>query len=98
MASSPPIVLSFAASDPTSGAGSQADALTIASLGGHPLTVITALTAQDTRGVEAMQAVEPEWVERQTRRLLADLPVAAFKLGVLGSEANGRVIGAILQA
>src|SRR2546429_7737550 len=50
-AMSPPIVLTFAASDPTGGAGVQADLLTIGALGGHGLSVITALTAQDTSGV-----------------------------------------------
>ena len=98
MSSSPPIVLSFAASDPTGGAGLQADILTIASLGCHPASVVTALTAQDTRGVESVLAIEPTWVERQAERLLADLPVAAFKLGVLGSTQNARAIARILAA
>ncbi|HEV7477572.1 MAG TPA: bifunctional hydroxymethylpyrimidine kinase/phosphomethylpyrimidine kinase, partial [Burkholderiales bacterium] len=47
----PPMVLTFAASDPTGGAGVQADLLTIAALGCHPLSVVTALTVQDTHGV-----------------------------------------------
>ena len=96
MSSSPPVVLSFAASDPTGGAGLQADSLTIASLGCHPASVVTALTAQDTHGVEALLAIDPAWVERQAERLLADVPVAAFKLGVLGSAANARVVARIL--
>ncbi|MEJ0048846.1 MAG: bifunctional hydroxymethylpyrimidine kinase/phosphomethylpyrimidine kinase [Rhodospirillales bacterium] len=50
----PPVVMSFAASDPTGGAGMQADLLTFASMGCHPLTVITAITVQDTAGVEDM--------------------------------------------
>ena len=54
MSSPLPAVLAFSASDPTGGAGMQADLLTIASLGCHPLSVLTALTAQDTRGVEAL--------------------------------------------
>src|SRR5262245_49006914 len=98
MSSPPPIVLSFAASDPTGGAGLQADVLTIASLGCHPASVLTALTAQDTRGVESVLAVDAAWVERQAERLLADLPVAAFKLGVLGSADNARAIARILGA
>lgn len=96
MSSSPPMVLAFAASDPTGGAGLQADLLTIASLGCHPLSVLTGLTVQDTRGVESLLAVEPEWVERQARRVLEDIPVTAFKLGVLGSARNAEVIAAIL--
>jgi len=98
MSSSPPVVLSFAASDPTGGAGLQADLLTIASLGCHPLSVLTGLTVQDTRGVESMLAIEPMLVERQARHVLQDIPVAAFKLGVLGSAGNARIIAAILSA
>lgn len=97
MNASPPIVLSFAASDPTGGAGLQADLLTLASMGCHPLTVITALTVQDTRGVENMLAMEPEWVSDQARLLLEDMPVAAFKLGALGSYQNIEAIAEILS-
>src|SRR3990172_7944367 len=96
MPSSPPIVLAFAASDPTGGAGLLAALLTLASLGCHPLSVLTGLTVQDTRGVESLLAIEPAWVAGQARRLLEDVPVAAFKLGVLGSAANARVIATIL--
>lgn len=98
MSSTPPIVLAFSASDPTGGAGLQADLLSIAGLGCHPLSVVTGLTVQDTRGVESLLAIEPEWVERQARRVLDDIPVAAFKLGVLGSARNAEVIAAILAA
>src|SRR6185436_3578267 len=96
MSSSLPVVLTFAASDPTGGAGLQADLLTLASLGCHPLSVVTGLTVQDTRGVESMLAIEPALVERQARHLLEDIPVAAFKIGVVGSAGNARVIAAIL--
>jgi len=96
MPSCPPVVLTFAASDPTGGAGAQADLLTLASLGCHPLSVLTALTAQDTRGVEALLALDPEWIARQARCVLADIPVAAFKLGVLGSARNAGAVAAIL--
>ena len=75
----PPMVLTFAASDPTSGAGLQADLLTLAALGCHPLSVVTALTAQDTRGVARMQAVESAWITQQASRVLDDIAVAAFK-------------------
>jgi hydroxymethylpyrimidine/phosphomethylpyrimidine kinase len=94
MAQSPPIVLTFAASDPTGGAGLQADLLTLAARGCHPLSVVTALTVQDTRGVQSMQPVESAWVADQARCLLADFKVAAFKLGVPGSAQN---IGAIAR-
>jgi hydroxymethylpyrimidine/phosphomethylpyrimidine kinase len=98
MSSSPPIVLSFAASDPTGGAGLQADLLTLASLGCHPLSVVTAVSAQDTRGVDGLLALEPEWIQRQARLVLEDIPVAAFKIGVLGSARNANAVAAILAA
>jgi len=97
MASLPPIVLSFAASDPTGGAGLQADLLTLASMGCHPLSVVTALTVQDTRGVEALHAIDAEWVSEQARALLEDMQVAAFKLGVLGSAENAAAIADVLE-
>jgi len=97
MASLPPIVLSFAASDPTGGAGLQADLLTLASMGCHPLSVVTALTVQDTRGVEALHAIDAEWVSEQARVLLEDMRVAAFKLGVLGSAENAAAIAEVLE-
>ncbi len=77
--------MTFAASDPTCGAGLQADLLTLAAHGCHPLTVVTALTVQDTTGVEDMLPIEGGWVADQARALLEDIPVAAFKLGMLGS-------------
>ena len=90
----PPIVLTFAASDPSGGAGLQADILTLASMGCHPLSVLTAVTVQDTLGVEDMQALDAEWVSDQARCLLADMPVDAFKVGVLGSV---EIIAAIAE-
>ncbi len=86
--SAPPVVLVFAASDPSAGAGIQADSLTIAALGAHPVTVITALTVQDTVGVHSVHPISPDLVESQARTLLEDMPVAAFKIGVLGSVEN----------
>ena len=97
MSSCPPIVLTFAASDPTGGAGLQADLLTIAAMGCHPLSVLTALTVQDTSGVDSVQAVDAERVRAQAEALLADMRVAAFKLGVLGSAENMRVIADLLS-
>jgi hydroxymethylpyrimidine/phosphomethylpyrimidine kinase len=96
MSSTPPIVLAFAASDPTGGAGLQADILTIAAMGCHPLSVLTAFTVQDTGGVESLQAVDCQWVDDQARRLLAEMRVDAFKLGVLGSAQNIAVISGVL--
>ena len=94
----PPMVLTFAASDPTGGAGVQADLLTIAALDCHPLSVMTGLTVQDTSGVARMMAIDADWVRSQTRQLLADIEVAAFKAGVLGSAANVRAVSEIVAA
>jgi hydroxymethylpyrimidine/phosphomethylpyrimidine kinase len=93
---SPPIVLTFAASDPTGGAGIQADILTIAALGAHPLSVLTGLTVQDTRGIEGTQAVDDDWVVDQARVLLEDISVQAFKIGVLSSVENVAAVAEVL--
>jgi len=80
-----PAVLVFAGTDPTGGAGLQADILTLASLGCHPLSVVTAVTVQDTVGVEDFLPMEAEWIADQGRGVLEAIPVAAIKLGMLGS-------------
>jgi hydroxymethylpyrimidine/phosphomethylpyrimidine kinase len=85
MADLPPIVLVFAATDPSGGAGLQADIMTLASMGCHPLSVVTAVTIQDTMGVDDVSSIEAEWVSDQARCVLEDMPVAAFKIGLLGS-------------
>ena len=92
----PPQVLAFAASDPSSGAGIQADLLTLASLGCHPLTAITAITVQDTVGVQSVHPVAAELLEQQARTILEDMPVAAFKIGVLGSVENVLTVAEIV--
>ncbi|MBP7081168.1 MAG: hydroxymethylpyrimidine/phosphomethylpyrimidine kinase [Rhodocyclaceae bacterium] len=93
----PPVVLCFSASDPTGGAGMQADLLTLASLGCHPLSVLTALTVQDTAGVEAVLPIDSGWIADQARALLEDIPIAAFKLGMLGSVEAIAVIAEIIS-
>ncbi|MFA7291718.1 MAG: bifunctional hydroxymethylpyrimidine kinase/phosphomethylpyrimidine kinase [Rhodocyclaceae bacterium] len=93
----PPIVLSFAASDPSGGAGIQADLMTLSSMGCHALTVVTAITVQDTLGVEAVHALDADWVEDQARAVLEDMPVAAFKIGMVGSVENIAVIAEIVS-
>lgn len=92
-----PAVLSFAASDPTGGAGLQADILTLASLGCHPLSVVTAITVQDTTGVEGVMPIDAGWIADQARALLEDIPVAAFKIGMLGSLEAIAVIAEIVS-
>jgi len=93
----PPLVLTFAASDPSGGAGLQADLLTLASMGCHPLSVITAITVQDSLGVEGVLAIDADWVADQARCLLEDMPVDAFKIGVLGSVENIAAIAEIVS-
>ena len=92
----PPIVLTFAPSDPSGGGGIQADLLTLASMGCHALTVVTAITVQDTTGVEGVLPMEAEWVADQARCLLEDMPVDAFKIGALGSVENIAAVAEIL--
>jgi hydroxymethylpyrimidine/phosphomethylpyrimidine kinase len=93
----PPLVLTFAASDPSGGAGMQADLLTLASMGCHPLSVITAITVQDSLGVEGVLAIDADWVADQARCLLEDMPIDAFKIGVLGSVENIAAIAEIVS-
>jgi hydroxymethylpyrimidine/phosphomethylpyrimidine kinase len=90
-------VLVFAASDPSAGAGVQADLLTLASLGCHPLTALTAITVQDTVGIEGVQPVAAELLEQQARTILEDMPVAAFKVGLLGSVENALAVAEIVS-
>ena len=92
----PPVVLTFAASDPSGGAGIQADLMTVSSMGCHALSVITALTVQDTVGIDSVLAIDADWVEDQARALLEDMPVDVFKIGLLGSVENIAVIAGIL--
>lgn len=84
----PPLVLIFSATDPSSGAGMQADILASSSLGAYPLCVVTAVTVQDTVGVESVHPIDAEIVEQQARAILEDMPVGAFKIGLLGSVEN----------
>lgn len=85
MISAPPIVLTFAATDPSGGSGLQADLLTLSSMGCHPLGVVTAITIQDSTGVEDVMALDAEWVAGQARCVLEDMPVSVFKIGLVGS-------------
>lgn len=92
-----PVVLTFAASDPTGGAGIQADLMTATALGCHVISVITALTAQDTLGVKGIWPVGDDRVEEQARTVLSDIPVACFKIGLVGSAENIGVIARIVS-
>jgi hydroxymethylpyrimidine/phosphomethylpyrimidine kinase len=96
MTPTPPTVMTFAATDPSGGAGLQADILALASIGCHPLSVVTAVTVQDTVGVESVMALDADWINEQARTILEDVQVSAFKLGLLGSIENVAVIAEIV--
>ena len=96
-ASTPPLVMIFAASDPTGGAGLQADLMTVASMGCHGLSVVTGLTVQDTAGVEEFITLDVDFIDAQARSLLEDMPVAAFKVGVLGSVETVALVAEIVS-
>ena len=93
----PPVVLSISGHDPTGGAGIQADIETISANGCHAATAVTCLTVQDTRNVQRLAPVEPDLLEQQARVILQDLPVAAIKIGLIGSSGISRVVGQLLQ-
>lgn len=93
----PPVVMVFAGSDPTGGAGMQADIEVLASQGCHAVSVITALTAQDTTGVKDCMAVDATLVIEQARAVLEDMPIAAFKIGMLGSHAIAEVVYTLIK-
>ena len=97
MSPTPPVVLSFAASDPSGGAGIQADIMTLSSMGCHALSVITAITVQDTAGVDDILPIDSDWVADQARLVLEDMPVAAFKIGLLGSVENIAAIAEVVS-
>lgn len=94
--SPPPSVLTFGYADATAGGGVQADVLTIASMGCHPLSVVCAIAVRDTRGLEEMLPVDPDAVVAQARAVLEDIPVHAFRVGMVGSVENLAAIAEIL--
>jgi hydroxymethylpyrimidine/phosphomethylpyrimidine kinase len=81
-----PAVLAIAGSDSGGGAGIQADLKAIARCGAHGMTAITALTAQNTTGVDAIVPTPPEMIVAQVRAVAADIGVDAVKIGMLGDE------------
>jgi hydroxymethylpyrimidine/phosphomethylpyrimidine kinase len=83
----PPRILSIAGSDSSGGAGIQADIKTIAMLGGYAMTAITAITAQNTVGVQGIAALEPAMVAQQIASCIEDIGVDAIKIGMLHDAA-----------
>jgi len=92
-----PIVMTFSGHDPCGGAGIQADIESLVSLGCQAVPIITTLTIQDTSDVHAFTPLGAAQVTAQARTVLDDMPVAAFKIGMLGSAENAQAIDAILQ-
>ena len=89
-----PIALTIAGSDSSGGAGIQADLKTFAALGVYGASVITALTAQNTRGVTAVHAVPADVVTAQMEAVFSDLDVAAVKIGMLAQASTIEAIAA----
>jgi hydroxymethylpyrimidine/phosphomethylpyrimidine kinase len=90
-----PTVLSIAGSDSGGGAGIQADLKAFARCGVHGTTAITAITAQNTVGVTAVEAVPPEMIVAQVRAVAEDIGVDAVKVGMLGTA---ETVGAVVEA
>jgi hydroxymethylpyrimidine/phosphomethylpyrimidine kinase len=88
----PPRILAIAGSDSSGGAGIQADIKTITMLGGYAMTAITAVTAQNTRGVSAVETLSPEFVAAQIDACLSDIGVDAIKIGMLGNADIAEVV------
>ncbi|KAN0107573.1 Ribokinase-like protein [Russula decolorans] len=93
-----PAILTIAGSDSGGGAGIQADLKTFTSLGCYGASAVTALTAQNTKGVQAVHAVPPSFVEEQLRSVLDDINVAAIKTGMLANADIIRTVGHTLKA
>lgn len=92
----PPVALTVAGSDPSGGAGIQADLKTFSALGVYGCAVLTALTAQSTRGVTGVHPVPPEFVTEQLRTLLDDVVVDSVKVGMLGTAAVADAVAGVL--
>ena len=86
----PPVVLTIAGFDPSSGAGITADIKTIAAHGCYGISCITALTVQSTAGVRQVEPVRPELISATLAELIADVDVAAVHIGMLASAPSLR--------
>ncbi|HET9509575.1 MAG TPA: bifunctional hydroxymethylpyrimidine kinase/phosphomethylpyrimidine kinase [Sphingomonas sp.] len=92
-----PRVLIVAGSDSGGGAGIQADIKTVTMLGGHAMTAITALTAQNTLGVQGVLPVSADFVVQQMRSCLDDIGVDAVKIGMIGSADVANAVADVLD-
>jgi len=91
-----PCVLVFSGADPSGGAGMAADIQAITAMGAHALPVLTAITVQDNNHVHAVMPLAPEVVQQQARTLMAQVPVAAVKIGIPGSAENAHAIAQLI--
>lgn len=91
-----PVVMTFAGTDPSGGAGIQADIETLSSMGCHVCPIVTAVTVQDTQQLFSFQPMDAGLVIEQARAALEDIPVSAFKIGMIGSAENVEAIHSIL--
>ncbi|MGH6672033.1 MAG: bifunctional hydroxymethylpyrimidine kinase/phosphomethylpyrimidine kinase [Xanthobacteraceae bacterium] len=94
---SAPIALTIAGSDPSGGAGIQADLKTFVALGVYGASVITALTAQNTRSVFAVHDVPAEFITAQVDAVFSDLNVGAVKIGMVSSASAVEAVSTALQ-
>lgn len=92
-----PNLLTIAGSDPSGGAGIQADLKTFSALGCYGMSVITALTAQNTQGVQGIYPVPPAFVREQLQSVFADIRINAVKTGMLGDVALIETIAEFLK-
>lgn len=92
-----PLILTFGATDPSGAVGIQADLASFAAMGCHGLSVVTSLLIADTARIEDVQAIDADWVADQARVILEDMPVAALKVGIVGSLENASVIAEIVS-
>lgn len=93
----PPRILIIAGSDSGGGAGIQADIKTVTMLGGFAMTAITAITAQNTLGVEAVLSIPAEMVLKQIDAVVSDLGVDAVKIGMIGSPETAHAVAERLE-
>jgi hydroxymethylpyrimidine/phosphomethylpyrimidine kinase len=93
----PPRILAIAGSDSSGGAGIQADIKTITMLGGYAMTAITAVTAQNTRGVTGVELLSPDFVAAQIDACLEDIGADAVKIGMLGSPDIAEIVADRLE-
>ena len=92
-----PLILTFGAADPVGATGIQADLATFAAMGCHGLSIITSILVGDTARIEDIQVIDVDWMADQARVILEDMPVAAFKVGAVGSIENISAIAEIVS-